>query len=177
MTFYRSRPEARFVEYFADTGRFDSSKIHLFGAEAAMVKGPLWMQTELIYSSVDTNTYGTLGFKGTYFQAGYFLTGEVRPYNRKEGIFRGVVPGVKFEGGVPFRKSNGGALEVTGRISTIDLNDKELRGGAVTDLSFGFNWHASATQKVMLNYIRSKPEDVGIANIFLLRYQYRPLDR
>jgi len=45
------------------------------------------------------------------------------------------------------------------------------------DLSLGLNWYANKTQKVMINYIRSRVDDLGNANIFLMRYQYRPMPR
>ncbi|RLE32410.1 MAG: hypothetical protein DRJ61_09530 [Acidobacteria bacterium] len=176
-TRYFSRPEARFVEVVADTGDIDAGAIKLFGAEAAMVQGPLWLQSEVIYSSVSSSDYGDLGFWGGYVQAGYFLTGEVRPYNRAEGKFDRVYPRGEYEGGVPLRRSNGGAFEVVGRISNLDLNDGGINGGKVLDFSAGLNWYANSTQKVMLNYIRSKVDGVGKANILLLRYQYRPLPR
>ncbi len=176
-TRYFSRPEARFVEIVADTGDVDAGKIKLFGAEAAMVQGPLWLQSEVIYSSVSSSDYGDLGFWGGYVQAGYFLTGEVRPYNRAEGKFERVFPRGKYEGGVPFKRSNGGAFEVVGRISNLDLNDGGINGGKLLNFSAGLNWYATATQKVMLNYIRSRVDGVGKANIFMLRYQYRPMPR
>lgn len=174
---YFSRPEARFVEIVADTGDIEAGAIRLFGAEAAMVQGPLWLQSELIYSEVASSDYGDLGFWGGYIQAGYFLTGEVRPYNRAEGKFDRVYPRGEYEGGVPLRRSNGGAFEVVGRISNLDLNDNGIDGGKVFDLSAGLNWYANATSKVMLNYIRSRVDGVGKANIILLRYQYRPMPR
>ena len=180
-TQYRSRPEARSIPYFADTGDIDSSNIQLFGLEAAMVKGPLWLQTELIRSAVSSSEYGNLAFWGAYFQAGFFLTGEVRPYNREEGLFERIVPGVKYQGGIPFKKGHGGAFEVTARLSNIDLEDQGIDGGNVLDLSLGLNWYANDTSRVMLNYIRSRTEHktggAGKANIFLLRYSYRPMSR
>jgi phosphate-selective porin OprO/OprP len=180
-TRFRSRPEARFVPFVADTGDIDSSKIQLFGAEAAAVNGPLWLQSELIYSKVATEEYGGLGFWGGYVQAGFFLTGEVRPYNRTEGLFDRVVPRVEHRGGVPVKKSRGGAFELTVRASNIDLDEGGIDGGKVLDYSFGVNWYANPTARLMLNFIRSRPEnregDRGTASIVLLRYQYRPLKR
>jgi phosphate-selective porin OprO/OprP len=180
-TRFRSRPEARFVPFVADTGDIDSSKIQLFGAEAALVNGPLWLQSELIFSKVATAEYGGLGFWGGYVQAGFFLTGEVRPYNRTEGYFGRVVPRVEYRGGVPFKKSRGGAFELTARASNIDLDEGAIDGSKVLDYSFGINWYANRTARVMLNLIRSRQEDWegdrGTASIFLLRYQYRPIPR
>lgn len=176
-TRYFSRPEARFVQVLADTGNIDASTIKLTGAEIATVQGPLWVQSEAIYSSLDSPDYGKLGFWGAYVQIGYFLTGEVRPYDRAAGRFGRVSPRGKYQGGVPLKRSSGGAFEVTARLSTIDLKDKRLDGGGMLDLSLGLNWYANKTQKVMINYIRSRVDDLGNANIFLMRYQYRPMPR
>ncbi len=174
---YRSRPEARFVDYFADTGEIDSSTIRLYGLEVAAVSGPFWLQSEAIYSRVAAASHGSLGFWGSYLQVGYFLTGEYRPYHLDEGVFGRVVPGVRYSGGVPFRRSSGGAFELTARVSNVDLDDRGVAGGSMLDYSVGFNWHVSAASKVMLNYVRSETDDVGAANLFLLRYQWHPLSR
>ena len=45
----------------------------------------------------------------------------------------------------------------------------------MADLSFGVNWYLNPTSTVKFNYIYSDVKDVGHANIFLLRYQFRPL--
>lgn len=180
-TQFRSRPEARFVPFVADTGDIDSSEIQLFGAEAAVVNGPVWLQSELIYSQVGTVEYGGLGFWGGYVQAGFFLTGEVRPYNRTEGLFGRVVPRVEYRGGVPFKRSRGGAFELTARASNVDLDEGGIDGGKVLNYSFGVNWYANPNARVMLNLVRSRPEDRagerGTASIVLLRFLYRPLPR
>jgi len=176
-TRYRSRPEARFVDSLVDTGTIDSSRIKLYGAELAVLSGPLWAQAESIRADVDSSTFGNLQFEGNYLQVGYFLTGEVRPYRRDLGIFGHVVP--KAENRKPFaiRPARGAAYEIAGRISNLDLDDKGIRGGKLTDVSLGFNWYPNATSRVLFNYIYADVEETGHANIFLLRYQFRPQPR
>ncbi len=67
---------------------------------------------------------------------------------------------------------SGGAWEVAARYSMVDLTDGTVTGGVVRDLTAGVNWYASATSKVQLNWIHSKVEDVGNADIWILRYQF-----
>ncbi|MGD8375729.1 MAG: porin, partial [Acidobacteriota bacterium] len=69
---------------------------------------------------------------------------------------------------------NGGALELTGRVSYVDLNDGPVRGGRMLDAGFGLNWYATRATRLSLNYIRSRVDGVGHANIVLFRYQFNP---
>lgn len=174
---YKSRPEARFVDYLVDTDDIDAGRIVLIGAEAVALAGPIHIQAEVIQSRLDGTDWGTLGFWGYYVEAGWFITGEHRSYDPTLGTFSRMIPNTTYQGGVGglFRKKKGGALEVVGRISSIDLNDGEFRGGKLKDFSAGLNWYLSPTSIVKLNYINSSVQDRGRVNILLLRYQYRPL--
>lgn len=174
---YRSRPEARFADFLVDTGDIEAGRIQLLGVEALGMAGPLHVQAEAVMSSLQQTEYGDLELWGFYVEAGWFITGEHRAYDRELGGFSRMVPATEFHGGLGglFRGRRGGALEVVGRLSKVDLNDGELRGGELTNLSLGFNWYWSATSIVKLNYISSSVEDRGRVHIVLLRYQYRPL--
>jgi phosphate-selective porin OprO/OprP len=174
---YQSRPEARFVEFLADTGELDSSRIQLSGLEAAAVRGPLWLQAEAISSQVTTADFGKAFFWGSYVQAGFFLTGDVRPYATDHAVFGRLIPTGSYRKGSPFRRSKAGAWEVSARLSNVDLNDAGIEGGSLTDLSLGLNWYPNATSRLLVNYIRARTEEGGRANIGLLRYQYRPRAR
>jgi phosphate-selective porin OprO/OprP len=174
---YRSRPEARFVDFLVDTGSFDAGRIQLFGVEAVAMSGPLHIQAEAILSRVQRTESGDLEFWGYYAEAGWFITGDQRSYDTKLGTFSRMLPKSSYTGGLRglFSKTKGGALEIVGRISKVDLDDGGIQGGRMTNFSAGLNWYLSATSIVKLNYINSSVEDRGRANIFLLRYQYRPL--
>ena len=170
---YRSRPEARFVDFLVDTGEFAASKILLYGFEFVGVRGPLSLQSELIVSRTSGTEYGDMDFWGSYVQVGWFLTGEHHSYDTEMGVFSRVIPKEDSHG--LFRKHPGGGLELTGRISNVDLNDGGLNGGQMVDFSFGVNWYINGTSAVKFNYIHSNVKDRGHANILLLRYQFRPL--
>lgn len=174
---YRSRPEARFVDFLVDTGEIEAGGIQLFGAEAVAVAGPLHVQSEAILSRVEKTDFGDLDLWGYYVQVGWFITGEHRSYDRGSGVFTRLAPTTDFVGGAGnvFTGRPGGALEVVGRLSGVDLDDRGLEGGEMRNLSVGLNWHLSATSVVKLNWVNSSVTDRGRANIVLLRFQYRPI--
>jgi phosphate-selective porin OprO/OprP len=174
---YRSRPEARFADFLVDTGDIDAGRIQLFGVEALGMSGPLHVQAEAVLSNVQQTEFGDLDLWGFYVEAGWFITGEHRSYDPGLGGFSRMVPKTEYRGGLGglFRKQKGGALEVNGRFSMVDLDDRELRGGELKNLSVGLNWYLSSSSIVKLNYINSSVEDRGRVNIVVLRYQYRPL--
>jgi phosphate-selective porin OprO/OprP len=171
---YRSRPEARFVDYLVDTGPFEASHTTLVGLEFAAVRGPLWITAEHIHSKVSAQLVGDPAFKGSYVKVGWFLTGESRNYRANSGVFVRERPRNKYKGGNPFKKKNGGAWEVSGRLSRVDLTDGLIDGGELTDVSAALNWYINATTRVELNYVHASPKNQGAANIFLLRVQYQP---
>jgi len=171
---YRSRPEARFVDYLVDTGDFAASQTTLADLEFAAVRGPMWIAAEHIWSKASAQLVEDPTFKGTYVQVGWFLTGESRPYRTNSGIFGRMLPAAKYKKGNPFKKKNGGTWEVVGRLSRVDLTDGLIEGGELTDVSAALNWYPNATTRIELNYIYASPKDRGSANIFLLRVQYQP---
>jgi phosphate-selective porin OprO/OprP len=174
---YRSRPEARFVDFLIDTGDIDAGRIELFGVESAAVLGSLHVQAELMLSHLSQTAFGDLALWGGYLEAGWFLTGEHHSYDRELGVFSRMQPKADYRGGVRslFSGNRGGAFELVGRVSTVDLNDGALHGGRMTNVTVGFNWHLSPTSIIKLDGISSSVEDRGRASIFLLRYQYRPM--
>ncbi len=171
---YRSRPEARFVDFLVDTGDLDVGHVRLGGLEFATVQGPLWVAAEYILSDVSAQNYGDPRFSGSYVQVGWFLTGESRPYRTNSGTFDRSRPTLKYTKGNPFKKRNGGAWEVVGRLSTIDLTDGLVEGGDLTDISAALSWYPNATTRIEFNYIFANPKDRGSANIFLMRLQFQP---
>ncbi len=171
---YRSRPEARFVDYLVDTGPMAASSVTLQGLEVAAVHGPMWLQAETIRSKVSAQSLDNPTFKGTYVQVGWFLTGESKPYRTNSGTFQRLRPLTKYTGGNPFKKRNGGAWELVGRLSRVDLTDGLVEGGELTDFSAALSWYLNATARVELNYIYASPKNQGSANIILLRVQYNP---
>jgi phosphate-selective porin OprO/OprP len=171
---YRSRPEARFVGFLADTGDIEASHVTLLGLEVAAVRGPLWVAAEYVQSDVSAQLVGDPSFHGSYAQVGWFLTGESRRYRTNSGSFDRTLPAKQYRGGWPFKKANGGAWELTGRISHVDLDNADIEGGELTNVSAALSWYPDPSTRVALNYIYAMPEDRGSASIFLLRVQFNP---
>ena len=169
---YEARPEARFVKPFAETGDVPTSRNNLIGLEAAWKNGSMWAQAEYIRARVTSVEAGDPHFAGIAIQTGYFLTGLSRPWDNLWGVWGRVRPEQNYRWGNPFKKSSGGVWEVAGRFSTVDLTDGLVEGGEVRDLTVGFNWYLNATSKLQFNWIHSRVEDTGHANIWVVRYQY-----
>ena len=172
---FRSRPEIKIkseddkVPYFVNTGKFDVLDYHLFGAEAALVRGPFSLQSEFIAASVNQIGGPDLYFYGAYAYVSCFLTGESRPYDRKTGEFHRVRP---FE---DFVRGGRGAWELAARWSYIELNDLSIEGGRLQNATVGLNWHLNPYARVMCNYIHSALDDFddgdSDADIFAMRFQ------
>jgi phosphate-selective porin OprO/OprP len=135
---------------FVNTGAIAANNYNLFGGEFAARAGSFYTQAEVLVTAVDRIGGGTAVFPGVYVHAGYFLTGEVRPYDRKAGVLGRVSP---LE---PFSRSGGrGAWEVAARWSMLDLNDAGIRGGRLNDITLGLNWYLNTYVKFQLNYIHA----------------------
>jgi len=146
------------TRFFVDTGNIPTNISNRFGVECLWVHGAFSWQTEAMCASVDrTGAGASLFFPGAYSQVGYFLTGEHRPYDRTIGAIDRVKP---FEDFFRVRTNRGictgiGAWEVAARWSWIDLNDADVQGGRLTDLTAGVNWYMNAYAKLQFNYIHA----------------------
>ena len=95
---------------------------------------------------------GNLSFGGWYVQAGYFLTGENRVYDRKSGKYKRVVPhSMVGEGGF-------GAWEVAARYSEMDLISGNITGGKERNVTLGVNWWMNRSFMIRLNYVYANPD-------------------
>lgn len=172
---YAARPEARFLDTFVDTDAFDADVATLAGVELALTQGPLWFQGEWVGAKLDATDVGDPFFQGWYFEGGYFLTGEHRPYSRHGGIFARLRPEKPYHRGNPFKKGvNRGALAVSARWNTVDLNSGGIEGGQMRDLNLGMSWFMNRSSRFTFNYVHSNVQNNGKANIFLLRYGFNP---
>ena len=149
-----SRPESHIAPQFTDTGDIPAQSVGMGLVEFAFVKGPLSFQTETSINSVNRTKLGRLNqfFWGGYAFVSYFLTGETRPYQDDQGNFGRQYPLEPFMGSDAAGK---GAFEIAFRVSYLDLDDKEINGGRITDLTLGLNWYATRNARVLLNVIRS----------------------
>jgi phosphate-selective porin OprO/OprP len=169
---FEARPEARFVSPFADTGDIPTYTNNLLGLEAAWKGGSSWAQAEWIQSRLDSPETDDPHFGGIALQAGTFLTGQSRPWDDLFGVWGRVRPEQAYRGGNPFKAANGGVWELAARYSMVDLTDGTVEGGEVRDVTAGVNWYPNSTSKLQFNWVHSRVEDSGHANIWVLRYQF-----
>jgi phosphate-selective porin OprO/OprP len=165
-----------FAPIFVDTGNIKADHFQLFDPEFALILGPLSLQSEYAFALVDQIGGPPLFFNGYMAQVSYFLTGEHRPYDRKQGIHKRLEP---FEDFFRVRtKSQGvqnglGAWEVAARFSNIVLNDKNIKGNNLTDFTIGLNWYLNPYTRWKFNYIRAFLEDERTGNSLTDAYGMR----
>ena len=131
----------------------------LYGAEAAMNRGPLYLSGEYYRYSLDRpdQTLNDPEFSGWYVQGSYFLTGEARPYIPASAAW-GSPPVVS-----PFALDSGswGTWEIKARYSNNDLNaftDDPLSanrvfGGEQSIVTLGANWYLNRNLRWMFDYL------------------------
>ena len=165
---FAARPECNFgpsvvnmaVGSTSNTTLTDVKDWQVVDGEAALVYGPLSLQSEVFGMTVERLGGVNNNFVGTYAFVSYFLTGENRPYNKKMGVFDRVRP---YEDFFRVRTCDGctstgrGAWEVAYRFSYIDMLDGlTVKGaGMATDHTFGLNWYMNPFTRVMFNYVHS----------------------
>ena len=144
---FDSRPESHITDVkYLDTGDItDVSRVVKYGAELAWVSGPWSFQGEYLVAKVERNSgLPALEFQGWYVYGSWFLTGESRHYQLKKGAFGRTRPATA-----------SGAWELAYRVSSLDLNDQDISGGAATQHTLGLNWYANAHTRFMLNLINA----------------------
>ena len=143
---YRARPFSQTTDVrFVDTGNFAAKSDDIFGLEFGGIFKSLHVAAEGQY--LRSNAYGAgdrldfsdslnqfpgatvtalvpgsnPSFWGGYFEAGYFLTGEMRGYKTGTWDRTKVLK--------PFSKGGWGAVQLNGRVDYLNLDDGDLKEG------------------------------------------------
>lgn len=122
----------------------------VYGFELAGGWKSLYVQAEYLLSAFDT--FGGApepDFSAWYVQAGWFVTGEKRPFNRATASWDRVRPKRNFRDG----GSGWGAVEIVVRYENADLVDAGLDGGEQDVLTLGANWYLNPNVRFMFNFI------------------------
>lgn len=156
---FRARPEVHLGPRFVDTGALTGAHDgNLFGLEAAFISGSFWAMGEYMTAEADITGGSDLDVDGYTLQAGYFLTGESRSY--KGGTFSRNKP--KNDLG---SEDGSGAVELTARVSNIDLNDGLIRGGELDNFTVGLNYYLNPNTRVMLNWVMIDLDVAGAKDV------------
>ena len=164
---YKERPESHIAPFFVDTGPIPSERVDTGLLEGAFLQGPFSLQGEYVVAGVKQPDAPKPVFYAFYVSGSYALTGEMRQYRKDLGTIRRIRPKRELRDG-----SGGlGAFEIALRFSRIDLNDQDITGGTLNDLSFAFNWYPTYPTRVSFNVIRAKREAWEPVWIFQARLQ------
>lgn len=142
----------------ADTGTIVADHQQFLNGELVAVEGPWTLQSEYLVSFVQDArpvggaNAGELMYHGGYIQLMYFLTGESDYYNPQTAVFERVTP---FHNAA--RSSSGvlrgiGAWQVGVRYNYLDLNDRQVDGGELHNLSCTLNWFLNPNMKIQFDY-------------------------
>lgn len=170
---FRARPVGDGANII-DTGNFDSvENVSVYNAELGAVFGPVTFQSE--YFTADVSRDGgneDADFDGYFAQAGWFITGEQRPYKASSGKFGRVKPNSPFD----LKNGGTGAVELVAAYSNTDLNDAGagILGGEADTTTFGVNWHLTDRIRLMGNVVAiDTDENASVANDDPILYNFR----
>jgi phosphate-selective porin OprO and OprP len=90
------------------------------------------MNSEYVHADVRSAAVGNPTFSGYYLTGSWVVTGGHRPYDRKAGYARRVLP-----------QGEWGAIELMARIGRIDLDDAAVEGGTMNGCWVGIKWWAT----------------------------------
>ncbi len=144
---FRARPESNKTNIrLVDTVvRPNVKNQDAFGLELAGALGPLTIRSEFYSAGWSRELLEEARFNGWYVEGSWFLTGETANY--RDGKFiRPVIKGQR------------GAWEVALRFSSLNLNDKDVRGGTEDNFSLGLNWYTKTHWRFMGNLIKVRSE-------------------
>ncbi len=118
----------------------DTDHLILYGMETAFGAGPFSIAAEYMTANVNAvEKDDDADFDGYYLSAGWFLTGENRPF--KNGAWERVKP-----------KSAYGAWELVTRYSYLDAADNNF-GTTADTYTLGVNWHINSNVCLMTDYM------------------------
>jgi phosphate-selective porin OprO/OprP len=143
---YVTEPEFNKAPDFVDTEFQIADKTQTYNVELAWRRGPAMLTSEYTRTNVSNPALGNPSFDGYFLEASWILTGEMRAYSAKGGVF----------GGIPVAKTvyqNGkGAWELYTRFSDINLNDGAIQGGEMQIATLGLNWWLTPFFSVNMGY-------------------------
>ena len=155
----RGRTGVRLAPRTVDTGWLPADGMRLLGAEFALARSSFWVQGEVLSAQVDLLPVGSpdgrsASFDAQYVEAGWFLTGERKPYSRSSRSFTRLRP----KAPVPEGR---GAWELAARWDHIDLSRGSVLGGSQQSLSVALNWYLRSNLRFLGNYVSTDPAGAG----------------
>jgi phosphate-selective porin OprO/OprP len=166
---FSQKPESHlFPVNLVNTGPIATDGVDIIDPEIALVAGPWSAQFEYMRAFVAQQNNPNPQFEGLYVYGSWFVTGENRRYRPEYGAFEKPLPKANFGWG---EGSGWGAWELAARYSRLNLDSKNVDGGAENDISGEVNWYLNPNTKIGMNYVWANLETVGDSNIIQGRFQ------
>jgi len=138
---YKGKPASNVADDYVDTGKVPGDHSWHTGLEALWNVGGYSLLAEYIRADLSTRDDRDPMLQGYYLTGSWVITGEHRPYDRKAGYARRVLPSDRW-----------GAVELIGRYGRVDLDDSGVRGGTMDGWWAGVNWWATRRIKASVGY-------------------------
>lgn len=161
---FRGRPENNKIDYYVDTGTFPAKYAKQISLEALYNRKGFSILAEYTHAEVESKEMQNPGFSGFYTTASYVLSGENRPYDKRVGYARRIIP-----------KSRFGAVELVGRFGYLEMEDTLIKGGRMAKWYGGANYWASKTWKFGIGYGLARLDrfdTIGWTQYFITRVQW-----
>ena len=146
----QSGPEFNQAPDYVATTFFDVDQMMTYQTELSLRSGPFWLHGEYARTDLDAPQYSDPSIDGYHVTASWILTGEVRSYNKRVGIFRPIAVARTVE------QNGWGAWEVSARFSNLDMSEApDPSGEDAGDMdvwSLGLNWWLTPYMNVNVNY-------------------------
>jgi len=154
---YRGRPESNVADYYVDakldvdTKGIPAAHANHWAAEALWNEGPVSLLAEYDEARVSSVEARDPVFSGWYATASWVVTGEHRPYDRKAGYARRVLP-----------KRKWGAIELIARYGVVDTVDKNIDGGYLRKWFTAVNYLPTNHWRFSLGYGQATLDKGGV---------------
>jgi phosphate-selective porin OprO/OprP len=142
----RVTPEFNQAPLYVDTGPLRADHAITYSLEAYWRKGPYLVGFEYLGLDVDSTESGDPFFQGLHLSGSWAVTGEMRTYRKRSGVFN-PLPVAR-----PVHHGGWGTLETAFRYSWLDLTDGTVDGGEMHIYSLGLNWWLTRWAQFGVNY-------------------------
>ena len=138
---YKGRPASNVTDNYVDTGNIPGSHALHEGLEALANIRQFSLLAEYVHADLDTDDHSDPSFDGYYFTGSWVITGEHRPYDKKAGYARRILPP-----GQVGRRGIDRALWPSGP------GNKGAAGGTMDGWWAGVYWWATRRWKASVGY-------------------------
>lgn len=168
---YASRPEAHLAPKYLKVNIDKTKSNNEINGELVLIYNSISLHSEYTYVGINTSENSALkesdyGFYSFFGTLSWFITGEHKNYSKKNSAFGRLNPKKNFG-----TKGGFGAVEIALRYSVLNLNDKDLSGGKMNNITAGINWYLNPVTKIAFNYVHSSIYELGESNIYQMRFQ------